>query len=59
MTAVPVTAFYDAGGAPTHFARFAFCKRDEVLLEALARLERLFGTRGAALPTLTPAGQSA
>ena len=47
VTAVPVTAFYDAAGGPSHFARFAFCKRDEVLLEALARLERLFG--GAAL----------
>ena len=41
VTAIPVTAFYD-GPAPSHFARFAFCKRDEILLEALARLERLF-----------------
>ncbi|MCX7384158.1 MAG: aminotransferase, partial [Alphaproteobacteria bacterium] len=41
VTAIPVTAFYD-GPAPAHFARFAFCKRDEILIEALARLERLF-----------------
>jgi len=61
VTAVPVTAFYDAPDAPTHFARFAFCKRDEVLLEALARLEKLFGTRGAAATTaaLTPPAASA
>lgn len=44
VTAIPVTAFYE-GAAPTHFARFAFCKQDSVLIEALARLERLFGTR--------------
>jgi aspartate/methionine/tyrosine aminotransferase len=61
VTAVPVTAFYDAPDAPTHFARFAFCKRDEVLLEALARLEKLFGTRGAAATpsALTPPAASA
>lgn len=61
VTAVPVTAFYDAPDAPTHFARFAFCKRDEVLLEALARLEKLFGTRGAgaAGSALTPPAASA
>ena len=43
VTAIPVTAFYE-GAAPSHFARFAFCKRDEVLTEALARLERLFAS---------------
>ncbi len=41
VTAIPVTAFYE-GEAPNHYARFAFCKREEVLTEALARLERLF-----------------
>lgn len=41
VTAIPVTAFYE-GEAPKHFARFAFCKRDELLIEALARLEKLF-----------------
>ena len=45
VTAIPVTAFYE-GQAPTHFARFAFCKREPILTEALSRLERLFGTRG-------------
>ena len=61
MTAVPVTAFYDAPAAPTHVARFAVGKRAEVLLEALARLEKLFGTRGAAATTaaLTPPAASA
>src|SRR5215469_11515693 len=42
VTAVPVTAFYDQPDAPTHYARFAFCKKDEVLDEALARLARHF-----------------
>ena len=42
VTAIPVSAFYaqdEAGeGAPTHYARFAFCKADSVLDEALSRL---------------------
>ncbi|MBC7637839.1 MAG: aminotransferase [Acetobacteraceae bacterium] len=42
VTAIPVTAFYEGEG-PKYFARFAFCKRDEVLHEAVARLARLFG----------------
>ena len=41
VTAIPVTAFFE-GAAPNHYARFAFCKKPEVLTEALARLERLF-----------------
>jgi aspartate/methionine/tyrosine aminotransferase len=41
VTAIPVTAFYE-GDAPDHFARFAFCKRPEVLKEALTRLEKHF-----------------
>ncbi len=45
VTAVPVSAFYDGPGAPSHYARFAFCKRDEVLDEAVARLSRHFGAR--------------
>ena len=48
VTAVPVTAFYDRPDAPTHYARFAFCKKDEVLDEALARLKAHFGARAAA-----------
>ena len=31
--------------APSHYARFAFCKRDEVLDEAVARLRAHFGAR--------------
>jgi aspartate/methionine/tyrosine aminotransferase len=42
VTAIPVSAFYDAPGAPSHYARFAFCKRDEVLDEAVARLRAHF-----------------
>jgi aspartate/methionine/tyrosine aminotransferase len=46
VTAIPVSAFYDEAGAPTHYARFAFCKRLEVLEEAIARLKRHFVARG-------------
>ncbi len=35
MTAIPVSAFYE-GDAPRHYARFAFCKREDVLDEAVA-----------------------
>jgi N-succinyldiaminopimelate aminotransferase len=42
VTAIPVTAFYDAPDAPRHYARFAFCKREAVLDEAVARLSRHF-----------------
>jgi aspartate/methionine/tyrosine aminotransferase len=46
VTAIPVSAFYDQPDAPTHYARFAFCKRPEVLEEAIARLKRHFIARG-------------
>lgn len=39
VTAIPVSAFYE-GEAPRHYARFAFCKREEVLDEAVGRLAR-------------------
>lgn len=42
VAAVPVSAFY-ADTPPTGFARFCFCKRDEVLDEASRRLGRYFG----------------
>jgi aspartate/methionine/tyrosine aminotransferase len=42
VAAIPVSAFYDQPGAPTHYARFAFCKRPEVLEAALARLRTHF-----------------
>ncbi len=47
VTAIPVSAFYEGGG-PRHFARFAFCKEDAVLAEALQRLKRHFGRGRAA-----------
>jgi N-succinyldiaminopimelate aminotransferase len=43
VTAIPVSAFYEEAGAPRHYARFAFCKRPEVLEEAVNRLKRHFG----------------
>ncbi len=57
MTAIPVSAFYDAAGgpAPGHYARFAFCKQEAVLDEAVARLTRHFGERRRSAP-LTAAG---
>ena len=44
VTAIPVSAFYDEPGAPRHYARFAFCKKPEVLEEAIVRLRRQFAT---------------
>jgi aspartate/methionine/tyrosine aminotransferase len=38
VTTVPMSAFY-SGEAPRHLLRFCFCKRDEVLDEAVARLK--------------------
>ncbi len=45
VTAIPVTAFYE-GAAPDHYARFAFCKRPEVLDAALERLAAHFAAPG-------------
>lgn len=45
VTAIPVSAFYE-GAAPNHYARFAFCKRPEVLDAALARLAAHFAAAG-------------
>ena len=53
VAAIPVSAFYE-GDAPRHYARFAFCKRDEILNEACARLSRHFGV--AQRPALTATG---
>ncbi len=47
VTAIPVSAFYE-GEAPAHYARFAFCKREAVLDEAIGRLERAFSREGRA-----------
>jgi aspartate/methionine/tyrosine aminotransferase len=38
VTAIPVSAFYAGADAPKHFVRFAFCKREAVLEEALQRM---------------------
>ena len=46
VTAIPVSAFYESDGpwgrAPGHYARFAFCKGDALLDEAVSRLARHF-----------------
>jgi N-succinyldiaminopimelate aminotransferase len=41
VVAVPTQVFYDHAEAGRHLIRFAFCKRDEVLDEAVARLRKL------------------
>ena len=41
VTAIPVSAFYESG-APVHYARFAFCKQDALLDEAVSRLAQHF-----------------
>jgi aspartate/methionine/tyrosine aminotransferase len=38
VAAIPVSAFY-VSAPPTNFVRFAFCKQDSLLREALARLK--------------------
>ncbi len=42
VTAVPVSAFFQDADV-NHFARFCFCKGDELLDEAIGRLARHFG----------------
>jgi hypothetical protein len=42
--ALPTQVFYDHAEAGRHLIRFAFCKRDEVLNEAVSRLRRLATT---------------
>ncbi len=62
VAAIPVSAFYDLeGGAdiPRHYARFAFCKREEVLGEALGRLRAWLADARSAGGELTPAARSA
>ncbi len=56
VTAIPVSAFYE-GEAPRHYARFAFCKRPEILDEAVSRLAAHFAARQPAM--LTPTARSA
>ncbi len=47
VAAIPVSAFYEAE-PPRRWVRFAFCKKDEVLDEACARLARHFAARAVA-----------
>ena len=41
VVAVPTQVFYDNAAAGAHFVRFAFCKRDEVINDAVRRLSQL------------------
>lgn len=43
VVVVPSEVFYETKDAGRHLVRFAFCKKDEVLDEAIARLETLAG----------------
>lgn len=40
VAAIPCSAFYFGGAPARHLVRFAFCKKDETLHEALRRLKR-------------------
>ncbi|WP_215754019.1 aminotransferase [Acetobacter sp. P5B1] len=48
VTTIPASAFYDSsnGTPPKHLVRFAFCKQESVLQEAVARIERWASKRG-------------
>ncbi|GAA4230494.1 pyridoxal phosphate-dependent aminotransferase [Actinomadura meridiana] len=41
VVAIPTQVFYDNAETGAHFVRFAFCKKDEVIDEAVERLARL------------------
>ncbi|MEU8357773.1 pyridoxal phosphate-dependent aminotransferase [Nonomuraea sp. NPDC048882] len=41
VVAIPTQVFYDRQERGRHFVRFAFCKKDEVIDEAVTRLKRL------------------
>ncbi|MFC4590339.1 pyridoxal phosphate-dependent aminotransferase [Sphaerisporangium corydalis] len=43
VVAIPTQVFYDHPERGRHFVRFAFCKKDEIIDEAVARLSRLHG----------------
>ncbi len=53
VTAIPNTAFYGTEGAPGHYVRFAFCKGDALLDEALARMGAWLAKRGTAARAAT------
>ena len=58
VTAIPVTAFYapagdagpGAGDPPRHYARFAFCKAEALLDQALERMRAWIEAKGASRP---------
>ncbi|MEU4516330.1 pyridoxal phosphate-dependent aminotransferase [Nonomuraea wenchangensis] len=41
VVAIPTQVFYERPERGSHYVRFAFCKKDEVIDEAVARLKRL------------------
>jgi N-succinyldiaminopimelate aminotransferase len=41
VVAIPTSTFYDDAGAAATLVRFAFCKREDVIVEAAGRLARL------------------
>ncbi|MDP2700167.1 aminotransferase [Thalassospira sp.] len=41
VVAIPVSAFYQKGDV-RHFVRFCFCKREEMMIEAIARMKKAF-----------------
>ena len=41
VVAIPNVVFYENPALGRSLVRFAFCKRDEVLIEASARLQKL------------------
>jgi N-succinyldiaminopimelate aminotransferase len=43
VVAIPTQVFYDHPEEGRHFVRFAFCKKDEVIDDAVGRLRRLAG----------------
>ncbi|MDA0633916.1 pyridoxal phosphate-dependent aminotransferase [Nonomuraea sp. MCN248] len=43
VVAIPTQVFYEHAERGRHFVRFAFCKKDEVIDEAVTRLKRLSG----------------
>ncbi len=55
VTAIPLSAFYVSAPPPLH-ARFAFCKREAVLDEAVARITRHFAGKRSGKAKLTAAG---
>ena len=45
VAALPPTSFYGKSDEGKRYARFAFCKKDETLAEAVSRLEKNLGPR--------------